>query len=129
MAQAQLRSVIRQLYQVAGKSATGELSDRQLLERFAGGHEEAAFAALVRRHGPLVLGVCWRRLHDWHEAEDAFQATFLLLARKAGRIRWRESVGNWLYEVASRVATKAKAHAARRRAHEQKAATEAQLLG
>src|SRR5262245_24620800 len=77
-----------------------ELPDRQLLERFALFRDETAFDLLVRRHGPLVLGVCRRVLGDDHHAEDAFQATFLLLARKVQSIERRESVGSWLYGVA-----------------------------
>src|SRR5262249_13124338 len=129
MASGQLRNVIRQLCQAIGKSEADDLTDRQLLERFAARHDEAAFAVLVRRHGPLVLGVCWRLLHDWHDAEDAFQATFLVLARKAAAVRWRDSVSNWLYEVAYRVATKARTDAGRRRGHERRAAKETRFLG
>ena len=84
------------------------LSDRQLLERFtAGGRDpagEAAFAALVARHGPMVLGVCRQLLGDRHHAEDAFQAVFLVLARKARSIRDPDLLGNWLYGVALRTA-------------------------
>src|SRR5205085_5925220 len=75
-------------------------------------------AALVRRHGPMVLGVCRRVLRDAHAAEDAFQATFLVLVRKAGSIRRRELLGNWLYGVACRTALEARAAAARRRVKE-----------
>jgi RNA polymerase sigma factor (sigma-70 family) len=95
-----------------------ELPDRQLLERFLLFREETAFELLVRRHGPLVLGVCRRVLGNDHDAEDAFQATFLLLARKAGAIQRRESVGSWLYGVAYHMAQKLRTQAARRRKNE-----------
>jgi RNA polymerase sigma-70 factor (ECF subfamily) len=94
------------------------LTDGQLLECFVAQREEAAFEALVRRHGPMVLGVCRRVLHHGHDAEDAFQATFLVLLRKAASIVPREQVGPWLYGVAYRTALKAKATAAKRRAKE-----------
>jgi RNA polymerase sigma factor (sigma-70 family) len=94
------------------------VTDRDLLQRFARGLDGDAFAALVQRYGPLVLGVCRRVLRQEQEAEDAFQATFLVLARKAGSIGQPERVGNWLYGVAYRVARKARADAARRRARE-----------
>lgn len=95
--------------------------DAQLLERFARRGDEAAFAALVQRHGPTVLGVCRRVLRHDQDAEDVFQATFLILARKAGTIRKRTAVGSWLYGVAHRLALKARLNAARRGAHERKA--------
>jgi RNA polymerase sigma factor (sigma-70 family) len=79
-------------------------SDRELLQRFAARRDEAAFAALVRRHGPMVLSVCRRILHQAQDAEDAFQATFLVLFRKAGAHGWRDSVGGWLHRVAVRIA-------------------------
>jgi RNA polymerase sigma factor (sigma-70 family) len=94
-------------------------TDGELVERFARGGDEAAFAALVGRHGGMVLGLCRRVLRDSHDAEDAFQATFLVLARKAGSLRGREAVGCWLYGVARRVAAKARALAIRRRARQQ----------
>src|SRR5712692_5379354 len=75
----------------------GGLTDAQLLDRFLTEHDEAAFELLVWRHGPMVLRVCRRILRDAHGAEDAFQATFLTLACKAGSIGKRESVGSWLY--------------------------------
>jgi RNA polymerase sigma factor (sigma-70 family) len=95
------------------------LSEGDLLERFVAGADETAFAALVSRHGPMVLGVCRRSLRDEHDVEDAFQATFLVLVRRAGSIRDGERVGHWLHGVAHRVAVRARANAARRRLHEQ----------
>jgi RNA polymerase sigma factor (sigma-70 family) len=90
-------------------------SDRELLHAFAARRDESAFAALVERHGPLVWSVCRRLLRHTQDAEDAFQATFLVLARKAGSVPWREDVGNWLYAVALRVARKARARTERQR--------------
>src|SRR5262245_43448163 len=82
-------------------------SDAQLLERFLGHGEQAAFTTLLGRHGPMVLGLCRRLVRDEHLAEDVFQATFLVLARKAGTIRRRDSVASWLHGVASRLARQA----------------------
>jgi RNA polymerase sigma-70 factor (ECF subfamily) len=113
---------IERLFRVG---TTAGLSDGQLLERFAGprdGCAELAFTALVERHGPMVLRVCRRVLRDPHDAADAFQATFLILARRARSIRRHESVGSWLYGVALRVSWEARSTAARRRMHQQKAA-------
>src|SRR5689334_13282541 len=86
-------------------------ADGELLRRYLAGREEFALEALVRRHGPMVLGVCRRVLGDAHDAEDAFQATFLVFVRKAGSIRPGELVGPWLYGVATRTALKARARA------------------
>jgi RNA polymerase sigma factor (sigma-70 family) len=94
------------------------LSDGQLLARFVAARDEASFAALLRRHGPMVLGVCRRVLRHAHDAEDAFQATFLVLARKAHSVVRRESVGCWLYGVAYRTALDAGTRIARRHARE-----------
>jgi RNA polymerase sigma factor (sigma-70 family) len=105
----------------AGPTDVANLSDGQLLDRFVTRHEEAAFEALLQRHGPLVLGVCRRVLHDVNDADDAFQATFLVLVRKAASIAKRPSVGSWLYGVAYRLAVRAKIQARRRRAHERQA--------
>jgi RNA polymerase sigma factor (sigma-70 family) len=89
------------------------LTDRQLLDRFTLEHDESAFAELVRRHGPMVLAGCRRVLRHEQDAEDAFQAAFLVLARKAGSIRRHDCVGGWLYQVAHRLALRAKALGAR----------------
>jgi RNA polymerase sigma factor (sigma-70 family) len=90
------------------------LTDRQLLERFVTGGDEAAFEVLVERYGPMVLGVCRRVLGDATDAEDAFQATFLVLVRKARSISMPDLLGNWLYGVAYRIARKARAQRAKR---------------
>ncbi len=96
----------------AGPVVEGQ-ADQHLLARFVWQHDEAAFAALMERHGPMVLGVCRRVLHDEHLAEDVLQASFLVLARSAKAIRKRPSVASWLHGVALRLARKAKAEAAR----------------
>lgn len=98
------------------------MTDGQLLEAFINHRDAAAFEALVRRHGPMVLGVCRRILRDPHDAEDAFQATFLVLARKAASVSPREMVGNWLYGVARTTAVRARADNAKRRKRERQMA-------
>jgi RNA polymerase sigma factor (sigma-70 family) len=113
MAHEQLHTILNYLHQVAGPAA-GERTDRQLLEAFAFRRDEAAFATLLHRRAALVWGVCVRILGHAQDAEDAFQATFLVLARKAGQVRWREDVGNWLHAVAVRTALKARAESVRR---------------
>jgi RNA polymerase sigma factor (sigma-70 family) len=118
MATGQLSTVLGHLRRLAGGTDGGDLTDAQLLERFATGNQEAAFAALVQRYGPMVLGVCRRILHNPDDAEDAFQATFLILVRKAGAIRNRAALGCWLHQVARRVALRARADQVSRRRHE-----------
>jgi RNA polymerase sigma-70 factor (ECF subfamily) len=109
--------VIRQLAG-AGAQAETELTDAQLVDGFVARRDTAALAALVRRHGPMVWGVCRRILRDPHDAEDAFQATFLVFVRRVGSVTSRGRVANWLYGVAARTARKARATAARRRGRE-----------
>jgi RNA polymerase sigma factor (sigma-70 family) len=94
------------------------LTDAELVARFATTRDEAAFAALVRRHGPMVLRAARRIVDARADAEDVYQAAFLVLARKANTLRWQSSVGSWLYGVAVRLARRARSDAARRRAHE-----------
>jgi RNA polymerase sigma-70 factor (ECF subfamily) len=113
--------LLQRLRRDAGLAAADELGDAQLLELFARQHDEAAFTVLVRRHGPLVLGVCRRVLRDIDDAEDAFQATFLILARKADTIGKRDSLSSWLYGVAYRTSLKARTRATRRREREAEA--------
>src|SRR5258708_7814044 len=121
MAHSEMNGFLRQLRRAALRHGGG-VTDGQLLECFLRAREEAAFEELVRRHGPMVLGVCRRVLLNRHDAEDAFQATFLILVRKASSIVARETVGNWLYGVAFRTAQKARAAAARRRLKEKQMA-------
>jgi serpin B len=109
-----LGKTVRHIRTLAGASPDDGVSDARLLRRYAARRDEAAFAAVVRRHGPLVLGVCRRLLRDGPDAEDAFQATFLVLARRAGCRAWGESVAGWLCAVARRVARKARTALARR---------------
>jgi RNA polymerase sigma factor (sigma-70 family) len=114
----QLTPVLRYLAKLSGTVEAASLSDAQLLDRFARRGDETAFATLVRRHGPMVFAVCRRLLRDVNDAEDAFQATFLLLLRKAGSLRRPELVGSWLHGVAVRTALKARAIAGKRHRRE-----------
>jgi RNA polymerase sigma factor (sigma-70 family) len=100
------------------RSPPEEPTDRELLERFTANRDEDAFASLVHRHGPMVLGVCRRVLRDREHAQDAFQVTFLVLARKAGSVARAELLANWLYGVAYRTAAHMRGRTARRSARE-----------
>src|SRR5262249_54148103 len=114
-----LGQVVRHVRRMSG---AGELSDGELLHAFVSGRDQEAFAALARRHGPMVLHVCLRVLHHRQDAEDAFQATFLALARKAASVRNRPALAGWLYGAAYRAALTLRRSAARRRVHEVRAA-------
>ena len=118
-------SVLRSLETLFGAGSATGMTDRELLDRFLARRDEgaeAAFAALVARHGPLVWSVCRSISSEAHAAEDAFQATFLILVRKASSIRRRETLGPWLYGVARRVAVRAKVASRRQRQHEERGA-------
>jgi RNA polymerase sigma factor (sigma-70 family) len=106
-------AVLRRVQRLFGVGSAAGATEGQLLERYLVHHDEVAFEALVARHGPMVLGVCRRVLRDPRDVEDAFQATFLILVRRARSIRNRELLGNWLYGVAQRVSLKARARPSR----------------
>jgi RNA polymerase sigma factor (sigma-70 family) len=114
MADGQLRTLLRHWERTRARQDAGGMTDGQLLERFALQRHEPAFEDLVRRHGAMVLNVSRRLLGDGPDTEDAFQATFLMLVRKAGAIHKQEAVASWLYKVAYRVALRARERAARR---------------
>jgi RNA polymerase sigma factor (sigma-70 family) len=114
MGRSNITSVLQYIRGAAEAEKLGALPDRELLQRFVELHEEAAFAVLMQRHGPMVLGVCRRVLRQTQDAEDAFQATFLLLARGAGAIRNPDSVGGWLHGVALRAASKLRSKTVRK---------------
>src|SRR5947207_8157515 len=120
MATSPVDTLLPQLRELLVARRISQMPDRQLLEAFALRGEEAAFAVLVERHGPMVLRICQRVLHDHHAAEDAFQATFLVLARKACSIQKRESLSCWLHGVAYRLSLKARSRAARQSARERR---------
>jgi RNA polymerase sigma factor (sigma-70 family) len=116
---------LRQVFGLFRQGTFGGLSDGQLLDRFVsrqGNDAEASLEELMHRHGPMVLRVCRRVLRYPQDAEDAFQATFLVLAHRAGSIRRRDSVASWLFGVSQRVAAQARLRAARRRQGERIAA-------
>src|SRR6266480_2697079 len=117
-----LNRVMQRLRSNARRHDCAEWTDSELLQFFITDQDEDAFEAIVRRHGAMVLGVCRRILRNEADAEDAFQATFLVLVRKAGSIRPRGMVGNWLYGVAHSMALKARAMSIKRLAKEREAA-------
>ncbi len=120
-------AALGEIQKLFGRGAMGTWTDSQLIDEFLGGREEseAAFRILIHRHGPMVLGVCRRILGDEHAAEDAFQATFLVLVQKAGRLRDRGLLTNWLYGVALKVSHKERVRGERRRVIERNAAEHA----
>src|SRR5438093_2555158 len=117
-----MNRVIQHLRRVVLLQDGAGLTDGQLLGCYVDHRDETAFAALVRRHGPMVWGVCRRVLRGHQDAEDAFQATFLVLVRKAASVVSRELVANWLYGVAHQTALKARATLARRGTREKQVA-------
>jgi RNA polymerase sigma factor (sigma-70 family) len=111
-------TLAKTLFRRDGISQTADLSDEELLEQFLTGEEpgsQEAFRTVVVRHGPMVLGICRHVLNQDQDAEDAFQATFLVLARKGASIRHRRVLAGWLHEVAYRIAIKLRGNSARRR--------------
>ena len=118
MATAQLDTVVRHLRRAVLRQDAAGRTDGQLLASFIEQNDEAAFDTLIRRHGPMVFGVCCRIVRNHHDAEDAFQATFLVLARKASSVSPRERVANWLHGVALRTAMRARTMTAKRRGRE-----------
>src|SRR6476660_3622581 len=118
MAPNQMNDLIQHLRRTVLLREEAGLTDGQLLKDYISRREEAALAALVRRHAPMVWGVCRRVLGNYHDAEDAFQATFLVLVRRAASIASRELLANWLYGVSHQTALKARATAAKRGARE-----------
>jgi RNA polymerase sigma factor (sigma-70 family) len=122
-------TALKDLETLFAGGTVGALADGDLLERFLARQDEAAFEALVKRHGPMVLQVCRGVLADPHDAQDAFQATFLVLSQRAASIRKRESIASWLFGVAGRIAARARVAATRRRKHESGAAEAAARRG
>src|SRR5271165_910661 len=114
----QLNNVVKHLRSVLGRQDTTRMTDGDLLSLYIRQRDEAAFEALLHRHGPTVLGVCRRVLRNPHDAEDAFQASFLVLIRKAATIRSPRTIGTWLYGVAYRTSLHARNAAIKRRAKE-----------
>jgi RNA polymerase sigma factor (sigma-70 family) len=122
MATSQTSEVIQHLRRMVLLREGAGLTDGQLLENYLSRRDETALAALVQRHGPMVWGVCRRVLPNYHDAEDAFQATFLVLVRKAAGIAARELLANWLHGVAHQTALNVRAMVARRKGREREVA-------
>jgi RNA polymerase sigma factor (sigma-70 family) len=118
MAHTALDRVMQHVRMLAAGQGTKDRSDGELLHAFATGNDQKAFAALVKRHGPLVFAVCRQVLHQLQDAEDALQATFIVLARRAASLARKESLSGWLHCVSHRIALNARKAAARRRRHE-----------
>ena len=131
MARGESPAVLRDIHTLFHVGTTNGVTDAQLLDRFKARSDldssEAAFAALLDRHGPMVLGVCRRALRNPDDVADTFQATFLILVRKANSVRVDDSLGRWLYGVSRRVAARAKLAAARRSAHRSEKSSSRQL--
>src|SRR5215475_15886967 len=119
MATAHLSLFLRRLTRGMVAETLVDEPDGRLVEQFLARRDEAVFTALVRRHGPMVYRVCWRVLQQEQDAEDAFQATFLVLAQKLHTVRKHDSLASWLHGIARRVALKTKAQAGMRRRYEQ----------
>jgi RNA polymerase sigma factor (sigma-70 family) len=123
MAQTPFDALARHVRGLVPSQHLRDQTDGELLRAFSIRNDQSAFASLVTRHGPLVLAVCRRVLHQLHDAEDAFQATFLVLARNAAALGKQGSLAGWLHGVAHRIALNARRAAARRRRHESQAKT------
>src|SRR6266853_4306695 len=121
MPTANLNDVLRRLARGMDAELLGQESDRQLVERALAQRDAAALQAIVHRHGAMVYRVCWRVLQHTQDAEDAFQATFLVLAQRLRAVRKHASLASWLHGVARRVALKAQVQSAGRRRHEHEA--------
>ena len=131
MANGAARAITEPIQVLFGVGTCAGLTDGQLLERFLAGRDEAAelaFEALVARHGPMVMRACRNLLDDPHDVHDAFQAVFLVLARRAGSIRNRDSVGSWLHGVAVRVTARARVAAIRRHILDRRTTQAAQTI-
>jgi RNA polymerase sigma factor (sigma-70 family) len=115
-----MRTLLPHLRELVSRTSS-QAADRELLRRFSAERDEAAFTEIVRRHGPMLLRVCQRALHNGHDAEDVCQAAFLLLAQKATAIRWHDSVAGWLFQTAYRLSLKARVAGSRRAHHEARA--------
>src|SRR5260370_29778358 len=124
-----MKTLTQSLRRTLFRTSAANVSDAELIGHFLENADEGAFEALVRRHGSMVMAVCLRILRHHHDAEDAFQATFLVLARKAKTVMPREMLSNWLYGVAYRTALEARGVCARRRFKEQPVANPPEPTG